>query len=181
MSENIPYSWKSYFVIQADYQQWANDRLFGALGRVDPDLLMSPQGLFFDSIHRTVDHLLLVNQLWFARLRGEALVVDFTALTYPDWNQLIEVTQALAREVQLWLEECDDLFFEQKLAYVSSKGEPQQMWIRDIITHMMTHQVHHRGQISAVITRLGYRSLEMDYVYYKRQMDNYRSDLAAIH
>lgn len=180
MNANAPYAWKSYFVVQADFQLWANDRLFAALGRVDPVLLTSAQGLYFDSIHHTVDHILLVNQLWFARLRGEVLTVDFTKITYPDWNQLIEVTQAQARELQLWLEECDDAFFESRLAYFTTKGEPQQMWMRDVVTHMMMHQVHHRGQISAVITRLGYRSLEMDYIYYKREMDAYRSKLAAM-
>ena len=180
MSTNAPYAWKSYFVVQADYQQWANDRLFAALGRMDSAMLMSAQDLFFDSIHHTVDHMLLVNQLWFARLRGEAFVADFTKITYPDWNELIEVTQAQVRELQLWLEECDDAFFERQLAYFTTKGEPQQMWVRDVLTHMMTHQAHHRGQISAVITRLGYRSLEMDYVYYKRDIDAYRSELAAI-
>ena len=49
----------------------------------------------------------------------------------------------------------------------------------DVLTHMMTHQAHHRGQISAVITRLGYSSLEMDYLYYKRQIDAYRTEVSA--
>lgn len=179
MSELAPYAWKSYFAVQADYQLWANDRLFAALGRVESNLLMSSQGLFFDSIQGTVDHLLLVNRLWFSRLRGESIAVDFTTLTYPDWNRLIETTQEEARELQLWLEGCDDEFFELQLTYVTTKGEPQQMWIRDVLTHMMTHQVHHRGQISAVITRLGYSSLEMDYLYYKRQIDAYRTEVSA--
>lgn len=180
MNANAPYTWKSYFVVQADYQLWANDRLFAALGRLEPVLLTSAQDLFFDNIHHTVDHLLLVNQLWCARLNGKAFTADFGKVTYLDWNQLIEATQEQAREFQLWLEGCDDEFFERQLAYFTSKGEPQQMWVRDVLTHMMTHQAHHRGQISAVITRMGYRSLEMDYVYYKREIDAYRSELAAI-
>lgn len=47
------------------------------------------------------------------------------------------------------------------------------MWMRDVLTHMMNHQTHHRGQISAVITRLGGAAPEMDYVYYKREMEGY--------
>ncbi len=180
MIDGAPYAWRSYFVVQADYQQWANDRLFAVLGRLDPALLLSAQGLFFDSIHHTVDHILLVNQLWFARLRGEVIITDFAKITYSDWNQLIEVTQAHERELQLWLEECDDAFFEQQLTYSTTKGEPQKMWVRDVLTHMMTHQAHHRGQISAVISRLGHPGLEMDYVYYKRQIDAYRREFSAI-
>lgn len=174
------YTWKSYFVVQVDYQLWANDRMFAALGRLDAPLLMQDMGLFFHSIHHTVDHLLLVNQLWLARLRGESSRVDFSKITYPDWNQLIETTQAHMREWQLWLEECDDAFFERELIYLTSKGEDEQMWVRDVLTHMMTHQAHHRGQISAAVTHLGYSALEMDYLYYKREIAAYRKQLAAI-
>ena len=37
---------------------------------------------------------------------------------------------------------------------------------------MMGHMVHHRGQISAVATRLGAPAPEMDYIYYKRSVDS---------
>lgn len=174
------YAWKSYFVVQVDYQLWANDRMFAALGRLDAPSLIQDMGLFFHNIHHTVDHILLVNRLWLARLRGESSKVDFSKIAYPDWNPLIESTQAHMREWQLWLEGCDDAFFERELAYVTSKGEHEQMWVRDVLTHMMTHQAHHRGQISAVITRLGYPVLEMDYLYYKREIAAYRGQLAAI-
>ncbi len=174
------YAWKSYFVVQVDYQLWANDRMFATLGRLDAVVRLQEMGLFFHSIHHTVDHLLLVNKLWFARLRGESSKVDFSQITCPDWNQLIEKTQANLRDLQLWLEGCDDAFFESELSYLTSKGEHETMWVRDVLTHMMGHQTHHRGQISAVVTRLGYPALEMDYLYYKREMAAYRSQLAAI-
>lgn len=167
------YSWKSYFVVLSDYQQWANDRLFAALGGIDRAALQSPQGLFFDTIHHTVDHLMLVNRLWLARLRGESLEVDFRQLTYPDWDQLIEATQRQAEELTLWLESCPEIWFDGQLDYLSSNGEVRSMWMRDALTHMMNHQTHHRGQISAVITRLGATAPEMDYVYYKRDMESY--------
>jgi len=167
------YSWKSYFGVLSDYQQWANDRLFAALGGIDRALLRSPQGLFFGTIHHTVDHIMLVNRLWLARLRGEVVAVDFRQLTYPDWDQLIEATQRQAEELTLWLEGCPEDWFDGQLDYVSSEGEARSMWMRDVLTHMMNHQTHHRGQISAVITRLGGAAPEMDYVYYKREMEGY--------
>ena len=167
------YSWKSYFVVLSDYQQWANDRLFAALGGIDNALLQSPQGLFFGTIHHTVDHIMLVNRLWLGRLRSEITEVDFQQITYPDWNQLIEATQRQAEELTLWLEACTEDWFDGQLDYVSSEGEARSMWMRDVLTHMMNHQTHHRGQISAVITRLGGVAPEMDYVYYKREMEGY--------
>jgi two-component system NtrC family sensor kinase len=48
-------SWKQYFIYQADYQHWANEVLFECLDRLDPKALAEPQGLFFSTIHQTVD------------------------------------------------------------------------------------------------------------------------------
>ncbi len=167
------YSWKSYFVVLSDYQQWANDRLFAALGGINREFLQNPQGLFFGSIHHAVDHIMLVNRLWLARLQGETLKVNFQEITYPDWNQLIEATQCQAEELKLWLDACEPDWFDSRLDFVSSDGTARSMWVRDVLTHMMNHQTHHRGQISAVITRLGGEAPEMDYFYYKREMDGY--------
>jgi uncharacterized damage-inducible protein DinB len=176
---HTPYSWKSYFVVLSDYQQWANDRLFAALGGLDPNLLSSPQGLYFDSIHHTADHILQVSRLWCGRLRGEVYPADFKRILYPDWNQLIEVTQSHSAELSLWLEARDEAFFDERLAFTSSNGQVREMWVRDVLTHMMNHPTHHRGQISAVITRLGGVAPEMDYFYYKIEMDGYLQTVRA--
>lgn len=167
------YSWKSYFVVLSDYQQWANDRLFAALGGINREFLQSPQGLFFGSIHHTVDHIMLVNRLWLTRLQGGTLKVNFQEIVHPDWDQLIEATQCQAEELKLWLDACEPDWFDGRLDFVSSDGTARSMWMRDVLTHMMNHQTHHRGQISAVITRLGGDTPEMDYFYYKREMDGY--------
>jgi uncharacterized damage-inducible protein DinB len=45
------------------------------------------------------------------------------------------------------------------------------MWVRDVLTHLFTHYAHHRGQVSAVATRLGAPCPEMDFVYYRREME----------
>jgi len=176
---HTPYSWKSYFVVLSDYQQWANDRLFAALGSLDPAQLSSPQGLFFGSIHHTTDHIMQVGRLWCARLRGEPYQADFKRILYPDWNQLIEMTQSQSAELSLLLEARDEAFFDERLAFTSSNGQAREMWVRDVLTHMMNHQTHHRGQISAAITRLGGAAPEMDYFYYKIEMDGYLQTVRA--
>ena len=49
--------------------------------------------------------------------------------------------------------------------------------MRDALTHIMTHMVHHRGQVSAIATRLGSPTPEMDYVYYKREMEGHLENI----
>jgi uncharacterized damage-inducible protein DinB len=166
-------TWKKYFVYQVDYQFWANDKLFASLDLLDEAARHSPQGLFFDSVHKTVDHILAVNRLWLARLKGDSVSVDFKKVQCPDWRELKNALRHEVRDMQHWLEARPDDFFDAEVSYASSDGKLKNNWARDILTHMMTHMVHHRGQVSAVATRLGAPVPEMDYIYYKREMEQH--------
>lgn len=165
-------SWRQYFIYQADYQHWANQVLFECLDRLDPKALSEPQGLFFGSIHHTMDHILVVSELWRLRLQGENPLTDFRQIHHPDWRELKQALRLEIRELQHWLEARPDGFFESEVAYRSTDGKDRRNWARDILTHMMTHMVHHRGQVSAAATRLGAPAPEMDYMYYKRAVDS---------
>jgi len=165
------YTWKSHYIIQADYQHWANEVLFSALDHLQADAIASDQGLFFKSIHHTVDHMLLVSQAWLARLKGETLNPDYKALHHPDWRELKMSLRREVRHLQDWLGAQPEEFFDQQISFAGSDGKPRQMWVRDALVHLFTHYTHHRGQISAVVTRLGGPCPEMDFVYYRRAMD----------
>jgi uncharacterized damage-inducible protein DinB len=166
-------TWKKHYVYLADYQHWANDVLFASLDYLDEAARQSPQGLFFDSAHKTVDHILAVNRLWLSRLQGQPVAVDFKKVQYPDWRELKNALRHEVRDMQHWLEAQPDAFFEGEVSYASSDGKPKANWVRDILTHMMTHMVHHRGQVSAVATRLGAPVPEMDFIYYKRETERH--------
>jgi uncharacterized damage-inducible protein DinB len=161
-------SWRQFFAYQADYQHWANEVLFECLDRLEPAVLKESQGLFFGSMHHTVDHILVVAELWRRRLQGENPNVDLKAIRHDDWRALKSALRQEMRELQHWLERQPDEFFETEIEYRSSDGQTRRNWVRDALTHMMGHMVHHRGQVSAVASRLGGPVPEMDYIQYKR-------------
>lgn len=165
------YTWKSYYVVQADYQHWANEVLFESLGRLKPEVLEADQGLFFKSIHHTVDHMLVVSQLWLARLQGADAQFNFREIQHPVWRDLLSALRHETRRLEEWLEAQPAAFFEGEVHYVSGDGKAHTMWVRDVLNHLFTHYAHHRGQVSAVATRVGAPCPEMDYVYYRREME----------
>ena len=56
----------------AAYNRWANARLYAAaLGDAGDELYRKPTGVFFGSLHGTLNHLLLTDRLWLKRLTGE--------------------------------------------------------------------------------------------------------------
>ncbi len=173
------FTWKNHFVIQADYQHWANEVLFTALEHLTPEAIAEDQGLFFRSIHHTVDHMLMVSRVWLARLQGENLEVDYRQIQHPDWRELKNALRLEIRRLQAWLEAQPDAFFEQRLEFAGSDGRARSMWVRDMLTHLFTHYAHHRGQVSAVATRLGAPCPEMDFVYYRREMDRLLTEVRS--
>ncbi len=171
------YSWKKYFVVQSDYQHWANEVLFSSLDHLQPDVIGSAQGLFFNSVHHTADHMLVVSQLWLARLQGTNLSVNFKSINNPDWRELKLALRRETRKLQAWLEAQPPEFFDMQVDFVDSEGKARSMWVRDVLTHLNTHYAHHRGQISTVATRLGAPCPEMDFVYYRREMERLLSEM----
>ena len=171
------YSWKQHFSVLADYQHWANEVMFNALDHLQPDVIGSDHGLCFHSIHHTVDHLLMASQSWLARLQGEALSVNYRVINHPDWRELKQSLRRETRKLQAWLDAQLDEFYEAEIHFTSSDGKSRSMWVRDALTHLFTHYAHHRGQVSAVATRLGGPCPEMDFVYYRREMDRLISEV----
>ncbi|HRH80814.1 MAG TPA: DinB family protein [Thiobacillaceae bacterium] len=165
------YTWKSYYIIQADYQHWANEVLFTVLEHLQPEYIASDQGLFFQSIHHTADHILLVSQAWLARMQGDNLAPNYREIAHPDWRELQKAMRMETRKLQSWLEAQPDDWFDQQISFTGSDGKIRTMWVRDMLAHLFTHYAHHRGQISAVATRLGAPCPEMDFVYYRREME----------
>lgn len=163
--------WKTYFESQIDYQIWANQVLYECLAGLAPEALEKEEGLFFPSIHHTVDHMHVVLDLWAARLQGESPSIDFGTIRQPDWSVLRRELQQSLRDLAHWIGARGSEFYDSDIVYRRLGGQLCSHRAADILTHLMSHFVHHRGQISAVATRLGAPAPEMDYLYYLRDLE----------
>ena len=161
---------QDYFVDLARYQRWANRVLTAAIDTLPAEAIGRDEGLFFGSIHHTYDHLAQVQTLWAARLRGEPCKADFKTILEDDWDRLKAHAQASLESFEAWLAAQPPAWFAGETAFTSSDGTPRRMANLAILTHMNGHWLHHRGQISAVLTRLGALAPEMDYFYYRRDL-----------
>ena len=57
--------------LMAHFNAWANARLYGAVAGLSDADYRRERGLFFGSIHGTLNHLLVVDRLWCGRLEGQ--------------------------------------------------------------------------------------------------------------
>lgn len=156
-----------YFMALAGYHVWAHDRMLKAVEPMADADYHADQGLFFRSVHRTLNHLLLVDRLWQGRLTGRPF-----AITGLD-QELVDERAALAREMREaaamlghLVEGLDDVRLEAPSAYLDTEGKRREYPLCLQLAHAFNHATHHRGQVTAVITRLGLESPVLDLPYF---------------
>ena len=106
-------------------------------------------------MHRTVNHLLLTDDIWFARFaEGRSLRLPLDTELHTD---RIEVCQALVRAVARWgpwLATLAPERFDGELAYTRNNGDAVRIPFAPALGHVFNHATHHRGQLSAALTAM---------------------------
>src|SRR5262245_35682932 len=61
----------SYFATLAQYNAWANDRLYRACEALSAAEFMRARMSYFGSFHATLNHILVVDRIWIARIERQ--------------------------------------------------------------------------------------------------------------
>ena len=158
---------RKYFSLLARYHRWAYGRLYERVEELDDTRYFADQGLFFGSVHRSMNHMLLVDRLWQRRLAGEKTGrVDLAEELESGRQALRDAVFAQADAFIAFVDDLDEAKLDEDLAYVSSKGEPHVMPLAPLIAHIVNHGTHHRGQVSTALTQLGVAAPVMDIPYF---------------
>ena len=146
---------QEHFKQLAAYNRWANARLYAAALDLSELSYRLHTGVYFGSLHGTLNHLLLTDRLWLKRLTGEGdLPNDLNAILYED---RIELTKARIAEDNRMVEvtgKYDETALRGLHSYRTTSGMPQSQVLADILLHLFNHQTHHRGQAHACLSIL---------------------------
>ncbi len=161
-------TWRDHFSLLARYNAWATERLLNphvsALSEAD---YRRDAGLFFKSVHGTLNHLRVAEQLlWFERFaRGMSPQHALNEEVETDRAKLAVQLLAGARAWEPLIASWDAARFDGTLDYVTTKGVPMSLPFAATLTHVFNHGTHHRGQITAAITAMGHACPEIDLVW----------------
>lgn len=160
--------WTAHFDLLARYNVWATARLLGAVAAVPDAAYRHDVGLFFRSIHGTLNHLLVGEHLlWFVRFaEGRSPTVALDAEVEPARAQLdARLREGAARWAPLIASFSPDRW-DGTLDYTTMRGTAASLPFAATLAHVFNHGTHHRGQITAALTALGHPSPELDLVYF---------------
>ena len=149
----------------ADYNHWANRRLYGAALAMPDEQYRRPVGVFFGSLHGTLNHLLLTDRVWLQRLTGEGETPNrLDAILHDDLNDLLRARMAEDNRLKRVIGGYRAADLAQPVSYQTLSGQPHQQPLRDVLLHLFNHQTHHRGQAHAccsIVTGLEPPSLDL--------------------
>lgn len=154
------------------YNAWATARLLDAVAAVPEADYRRDLGLFFKSIHGTLNHLLVGEQLlWYRRFaQGVSPKVALDAEVEPDRERLAQALRDGAGRWQPLIATWPPERFDGEMVYTTMRGTPARLPFAATLAHVFNHSTHHRGQITAALTALGHPCPELDLVYLLQQM-----------
>lgn len=140
----------------AAYNRWANARLFAAALAMPDEDYRRPTGVFFGSLHGTLNHLLVADRIWLKRITGIGEApARLDAVLFEDRAALTRARLAEDRRILAVVAGLDEAALTRSLAYVTTSGTPQTSALGDILLHLFNHQTHHRGHAHACCSILG--------------------------
>ena len=155
------------FELLARYNIWSTTKLNQVLKTVSNDDFNAECGLYFKSISGTLNHLLVgEHYLWFPRFLAKPTpVLKLNTIIENDKDKLISLLEDKALN---WIDflKCVDIEkFKYDLQYKTSTGKDMNLPYAATLLPVFNHGTHHRGQITAALTSMGYLCPEIDLVY----------------
>ena len=145
--------------LMASYNSEMNRRIYAGAARLTDKQRRDDLGLFWKSLHGTLNHLLWGDRQWMSRFDGWAP----NAVPSPQSSTLIHAFEELRAErvkadgeIEDFARRIDDEWLSQDLVWFSgAAGRELRRDRRGLVVHFFNHQTHHRGQAHAALTMCG--------------------------
>lgn len=150
-----------YCRTMARYNAWQNRSLYREAGRLDEARRREDRGLFFRSVHATLDHILWGDTMWMSRFQPGwdiPSVGPADGEAWMGWDELVEARQFADARIGDWAAGLTPRDLEGDLEWysgVAHRRMSRPKWV--LVAHFFNHQTHHRGQVHAALTGFGLR------------------------
>ncbi len=147
---------------------WANHRLLGACARLSHGDLHATRTSFFPTIMKTLNHILTVDWYYVDALarEGRGLAVFDDEEPFSELAPLREAQRACDKKLGA-LVETVDVEGEVKL---QRRDHVQVERAVDVLLHLFQHQIHHRGQVHAMLSGTPVAPPQLDELFLREEL-----------
>ena len=128
------------------YKAWANDELLTALAKLDRDAMVVKLAI------KALSHTYVVDRIFAAHLRRNDHAYTSANLSdMPTLEDLSADIRTSDREYVDYVSTLDRDQLAEQIDFAFTDGAPGRMSREEMLMHVVTHGVGHRGQVSAVM------------------------------
>lgn len=147
----------------ARYNRWATQRLFAHVDALPEADYRRDTGLFFKSIHGTLNHLLVGDRIWMTRFEGEVHVsTGLDAILFEKFEALRLEREAMDSRIEAFFGDLPAGFATRSVRYLNNAGVDSEDPLEVILPHFFNHQTHHRAQVHTLLSQLGRKPPVLD-------------------
>ena len=153
----------AYFQLLANFNAWANMKIFSACKGLDDAEYKKDRRAFFSSIHGTLNHLLVVDRAYISRIEG----IDHGLKSFDQilFESLLQLEEARINEDKRLIDLVNSLSLEsihKEITYKGFETGNTTYTINMILITLFNHQTHHRGQIHNMLSQAGIKPPQID-------------------
>ena len=146
-----------YLLEMAAYTRWQNDNLYQNCEEIGRDERMRDRGMFFSSIHNTLDHICLVNRNILSFLDGNLPERKPRGhATWPDWEDLKSIRLEQENLLSMGARDWTQTWLMENAINLDPEGKEfpaVPRWV--MVVQLFNHQTHHRSQVTNALYAMG--------------------------
>lgn len=159
-----------YFATLARYNAWANRCLYRACERLSEGDYLRERFSAPRSLHATLNHILLADRTWIARIEGRSLPnLDRDQILYADLIGLKVARSAEDEHLRNLVAGISEAMLDQPLVYRNARGDRRETALRLVLGHMFNAQAHYRGEASVLLAQAAVSPPSFDLIRFVRE------------
>lgn len=166
---------QTIFRSQAHNNSWSNYRLIGSCKRLSMDDLHQKRTSFFPSIIATLNHVLIVDWFYVSAMEGACMGYDAfkSEVPHPDIASLFGAQQKIDQRL---IAVCNDSTLchpDREISLIRGNETQVENFTRTFL-HLIQHQIHHRGQVHAMLSGTTTAPPQLDEFFLQGETDTAR-------
>lgn len=172
-----------HYRAMARYNAWANGRLHEVCRRLSDDEFALRRTSFFPSLQLTLNHILLVDRYYVAGLEGGRpdYSIFVNEVPYPTMMELSPAQRELDRRLISFCDSLDANALERVVVLDRGAEGIHRENVASVLPHLFLHQVHHRGQATAMLAGSCEKAPQLDEFFLSADWPVRDRELAALY
>ncbi len=153
-------------ILLAKYNQLMNERQYVAAANLSKNELGEDKGAFFKSVLGTLNHILVGDIIWLKRFAEHPSSIDslsyvremdkpskLNSIIFTEFGDLKEEREKIDGAILHWIRSLSEDDLNGCIAYTNMAGSTFNKSFVSLIHHLFLHQVHHRGQVTTLLSQ----------------------------